>query len=131
MHPFYLLAPLALILTSCGPSVITEKPDIDSLVGEYEARMSDDTVSSITLSKGGNFSGLSVPVRRMNSDIIIFRTLQTSWELVDPSITPSGTWCVEADGNFFRIYEDGDQITLRLPYDVLRNKRAIYTRTKP
>jgi hypothetical protein len=118
-------------LSGCGPKIAKTKPNESDLHGTYEAELEDGRISVLTISPNGSVTGSLLPVSRMESDGIDFQSIQSSWELIDPSMTPSGSWCVEFEGLFFRVYSDGSDLILRHPYDVLNHKTATYTRARP
>ena len=117
---------ILVFLSGCGPKIVKAKPKEIDLHGTYEADLEDGRTSVLTLSSNGSVSGSLVPSRRLRSEGIDFLSIQSSWELTDPSMTPSGSWCVEFEGLFLRVYEDGSDLVLRHPYDVLNHKTAIY-----
>jgi hypothetical protein len=126
-----LASTILVLLSGCDPKIVKTKPKETDLHGIYEADLGDGRTSVLTLSPSGSVSGSLIPVRRMHTDGIDFRSIQSSWELIDPSMTPSDSWCVEFEGLFFRVYSDGSNLILRHPYDVLNHKTATYTRARP
>lgn len=126
-----LVLSVLVLLAGCGPKIAKTKPNEIDLHGTYEAVLEGERTSVLTLSPSGSVTGSSIPVRRMRSDGIDFRSIQSSWELTAPSMTPSGTWCVEFEGLFFRVYKDGSDLILRHPYDVLNHKTATYKPKRP
>ena len=119
------------LLAGCGPKMAKTKPEEADLHGTFEADLDNGRVSVLTLFPDGSVSGSLVPVRRMHADGVNFRSIRSQWELTDPSMTPRGSWCVEFEGLFFRVYTDGSDIILRHSYDVLNQKAATYIRTGP
>ena len=121
-----IVAGLLKFLASCGPAPIDEQPSLGALAGEYEATLEDGKVSRLYLSEEGFLTAVSVPVRSMGLSKIEHHTIQDLGQLQAPSNTPSGTWSLEVDGQFFQIYRDGEEVLFKLPYDVLNNKTATY-----
>ena len=128
MKRLALILPIVVLLSGCGSRAVSEKPAATALAGTYTAKLEDGRISSLTLSLNGNVAGSVVPVCRMDTDRIDYNDIQSTWSLIDPSMTPSGSWCVEFEGWFLRIYTDGTNLSLHYPYDVLNHKTAIYTR---
>ena len=120
-----------MLVAACGPSAVKEKPDVKALTGTYEAKLEDGRISTLTIYAGGAITGSTVPVERFSTEDIDYRAIQSTWELVDPSMTPSGSWCVEFEGLFLRVYKEGSHLILRHPYDVTHHKTAIYTPKEP
>lgn len=129
--PLVLASAILVFLTGCGPKIAITKPNEIDLHGTYEADLEDGRTSVLTLSPNGSVSGSLVPSRRMHSERTDFLSIHSSWELIDPSMTPSGSWCVEFEGLFLRVYENGSDLILRHPYDVLNYKTASYKPKRP
>ncbi len=52
------------------------------------------------------------------------------WELLDPTMTPSGSCSILLNDVFLSIRKRGDQLVLHYPIDVLEDHSADYVRKK-
>jgi hypothetical protein len=80
--------------------------------------------SQLKLNRGGSFHAeifpMSEPMRLVEKG--------GPWELLDPTMTPSGSCSIELNGVFLSIRKRGDQLVLHYPIDVLEGHSADYIR---
>lgn len=79
---------------------------------------------SIQFNHDGTFAAKSIPIR----DPHRLADLAGKWDILDPSMTPSGKWSVEIDGTFLRLARQGGNLMLMQSIDVLADYRAEYER---
>ena len=107
-------------LTCCGSKPVDSKPARNELVGEWnstgfpagfvrDAGGAASGIASISIKNDGSFSAIHFPQR----DPYRYVNLNTTWELADPSITPSGSWSIEAQGEHLQCRKKGSQLILR------------------
>ncbi len=101
---------------------MTDKPSLIEIVGVWEcsefpsgflrqAGSVDDTpMSRITIRDDGTCTASHFPQRTPYRFIDV---ANSSWALTDPSITPSGAWSIEFNGNFLQCRRAGEHLELR------------------
>ena len=121
---------LILMLSSCGrPETI--EPKITDLVGKWKcetlpheflksAGVSSVAVSNIIFNADGTYIASSFP----QSSPHRLQDTSGKWVIVDPSMTPSGKWSIEVDGNFLQLKRKGDSLFIHQAIDVLNAYNA-------
>ena len=118
-----LIAVAALIgaLSSCGSKPVSSEPARTEITGEWECSdfptgfVSEvggsiaDPVGTISIRGDGSISASNFPGR----DPYRFVEITGVWELADPTITPTGSWSVEFQGNHLQCRRSGEQLILR------------------
>ena len=109
-------------LMSCGSKPLTEMPARAEVVGVWEcsefppgflrgAGSTDGArISRIVIRDDGTCSASNFPQRTPYRFIDLDHA---SWALIGPSMTPSGAWSVEFNGDFLQCRRTGNDIGLR------------------
>jgi len=138
LRPAFLLLVFAL-LSGCGGKPVTSEPLRAEIVGVWEctkfptrflkeADMLPGTVRSrIIILDSGTCTATSLPQRTPYRFIIV---TNTSWELADPSRTPSGSWSLEFDGHYFQCRREGGALVLRYVISAVEHYFADYKRAE-
>ncbi len=117
MKMFGYLAVFA-VVAGCGSKPTVDRPDRTEMVGvwecsEYPAGFASEAgtrMSVITIRDDGTCSASNFPQR---SPYRFINATNSTWTLIDPSMTPSGSWSIEFDGNFLQCRRNGAQLELR------------------
>jgi hypothetical protein len=114
--------PIFALLTGCGSKLVADKPAPNEIVGVWECSefpsgflrevgSADGTrMSQLAIRDDGTCTASNFPQRTPYRfiDVAI-----SSWTLTDPSMTPSGAWSIEFDGNFLQCRRAGEHLELR------------------
>lgn len=115
---------LVFVLASCGDEAVMTLPSMEKLEGVWESQGfskreqatfgREARPSHLVLRRHGAYSVEKFPVAEP------LRMIEKSgrWELLDPSMTPSGMCSVELGGVFLSLHRRGDKFVLRYPIDV-------------
>lgn len=113
---------VAAILSSCDSRPVDKQPSINEVVGIWECSEFPSTLlketgvgsgmitSRIEFRRDGSCTATHFPQR---SPYKFINVGVASWELIDPSMTPSGSWSIEFSGNFLQCRDDGGSLVLR------------------
>lgn len=125
---------LVFIMSSCGDEPVMKTPVINDLVGVWECQGfskreknkvgNEMNPGNLILQSNRTYIAQKFPV----SDPLRMIEKNGRWDLLDPSITPSGVCSVELDGNFLSLYRRGDKLVLRYPVDVLEGISVEYVK---
>ncbi|MBE7494822.1 MAG: hypothetical protein HS117_07745 [Verrucomicrobiaceae bacterium] len=136
----FLLAGLGLatlLLRGCDSTPVGVEPAKTELVGvwectEFSARFLQQLgippgtlTSRIEIREDGGCAATKFPV---DEPYRLVELPSPGWRLVDPSMTPSGTWSLELDGHFLNCRRDGETLVLRHPFGVLAGYRIDFRR---
>jgi hypothetical protein len=106
------------VVAGCGSKPAVDRPDRTEIVGVWECSefpagfvsKVGTRKSSITIRDDGTCSASNFPQR---SPYRFIDAGRSTWRLIDPSMTPSGSWSIEFDGNFLQCRRNGAQLELR------------------
>jgi hypothetical protein len=106
------------VVSGCGSKPAGDKPDRAEIVGVWECSElpagfvseAGTRKSNITIRNDGTCTASNFPQRSPHRFI---DAVNSSWRLIDPSMTPSGSWSIEFDGNFLECRRNGAQLELR------------------
>jgi len=106
------------VLSGCGSKPAVDRPDRTEIVGVWECSEfpagfvseAGNRMSSITIRNDGTCTASNFPQR---SPYRFIDAVNSTWRLIDPSMTPSGSWSFEFDGNFIECRRNGAQLELR------------------
>lgn len=120
MKSLITITALLTLLTGCGSKPVDSKPARAELIGEWQSTglpsgfvrdVGSDAGASSTLSihDNGSFTARFFPQRSPYRYI----DFTGAWELADPSVTPSGSWSIEVQGNHLQCRSEDGQLVLR------------------
>lgn len=125
----------AVFISSCGDQPVMVLPKVNEMVGTWECealpKRTEAAIGSrlllgeIVLKGDGKYSVSGFPI----SDPLRLINRRGTWNLIDPSMTPSGVASIELDGVFLSIRRRGDRYVLYYPIDVLQGYSAEYMQT--
>jgi len=106
------------VVVGCGSKPAVDRPDRTEIVGVWECSEfpasfvseAGTRKSSITVRDDGTCSASNFPQR---SPYRFIDAANSTWRLIDPSMTPSGSWSIEFDENFLQCRRNGAQLELR------------------
>ncbi len=149
MKKLIAVAALASALLSCNSKPVSLKPKRTEITGDWECTdfpnsfvtkvggSGVEPVGTISIRDDGSIAASNFPDR----DPYRFVDITGAWELVNPSITPSGLWSVEFQGNHLQCYRNSGQLILRYTisgkdeyfadYKKKPNKQQMATPRKP
>lgn len=123
---------LAFTLVSCGDKPVMTLPDREALVGTWECQPypkrtqqalgKASALGQLVLDQDGSYTATNFP---MKHPLRLYES-RGHWELLDPTITPSGVCSIQLEGAFLSIRRRGDRLVLHYPIDVLEDYSAEY-----
>ncbi len=126
---------LVFVLASCGDDAVMTLPSIEKLEGVWESQGfskkaqaaigRDVKPGNLVLQRSGSYNVQNFPVAEP------LRMIEKSgqWELLDPTITPSGMCSVDLGGIFLSLHRRGDKFVLRYPIDVVEGFALEYVKS--
>ncbi len=131
---------IAACLTGCGKKLVVDKPARDEIVGVWECSEFPSKFlgeaggpvgtqkSRIVFRDDGTCTASHFPQRTPYrfTDIV-----NSSWQITDPSMTPSGIWSVEFEGNFLKCLRAGADLELRFTISAMDHYTVDYKRVEP
>jgi hypothetical protein len=121
LRPVWLLV-FSALLSGCGSKPVTSKPLRSEVIGVWECAdfpagflkevgVTPGIVRSrITIYDSETCTATAVPQR---TPYRFINVTNVSWELLDPSRTPSGSWSLEFDGLHFQCRREDGNLVLR------------------
>ena len=112
---------LMAILPCCGSKPSNSKPSQTEITGHWECTQfpegfirqvgsnTTNPISSLSIRDDGSISARSFPARSPYR----FIDIDGTWEIAEPSMTPSGSWSVEFQGQHLQCRRNGDHLVLR------------------